>query len=316
MAQGYQTALHWASIISQVATIEYLIANGADWTLKDNSGRTALDVADKDSVRQAFARAIKLKQESNTEPTLPAVRNSGAPPTAAEEAHVTASFVSALQTVAALSLQLGYPTQASLPYSINYAFTTLLATTVALPDYSFPQAVPYKKLLGRVPSTATATAARSVYPTTLYGEMKEEEVWGLWQLFEVLDTESSTAASAASAAPAAALTKQTATPETLATQEDYEDLGLWMFGPAPESSLAPSVHSGPSGASDLVSVVSITAPAPVHTPIASTKSRAELDKLGEQLHKAASSDNKLERVRKLIFEEGAEIEYQNQVLYT
>jgi len=50
---------------------------------------------------------------------------------------LTQRFAMALSSVAALSLQINYPTQASLPHSIANAFKTLVAVTVNLDNYTF-----------------------------------------------------------------------------------------------------------------------------------------------------------------------------------
>jgi len=64
-----------------------------------------------------------------------------------DEAQLIQKFSTALSKVAALSLELNYPTQASLPHSIGNAFKSLVAITVNLDTYSFPKADPYKAFL-------------------------------------------------------------------------------------------------------------------------------------------------------------------------
>lgn len=61
---------------------------------------------------------------------------------------LAAKFGEALKVVAALSLQIGYPTQASVPHSIANAFKAVLAVTVCLDKYIFEEAAPYKELVG------------------------------------------------------------------------------------------------------------------------------------------------------------------------
>eukprot|EP01006_Ploeotia_vitrea_P058001 TRINITY_DN68615_c0_g1_i1.p1 TRINITY_DN68615_c0_g1~~TRINITY_DN68615_c0_g1_i1.p1 ORF type:complete len:271 (+),score=6.48 TRINITY_DN68615_c0_g1_i1:70-882(+) len=58
-----------------------------------------------------------------------------------------AKFAEALKTVAAISLQVGYPTQASMPHSIGNAFRTCVAITLGLDNYCFEEAQKYKDLL-------------------------------------------------------------------------------------------------------------------------------------------------------------------------
>jgi len=78
---------------------------------------------------------------------------------------VVAKFMGALTKVAALSLQLGYPTQASLPHSIGAAFKTLVAVTVNLDNYTFKEATPYKAFLAD-PSAFVVAPAASTGPST------------------------------------------------------------------------------------------------------------------------------------------------------
>jgi len=78
---------------------------------------------------------------------------------------VVAKFMGALTKVAALSLQLGYPTQASLPHSIGAAFKTLVAVTVNLDNYTFKEATPYKAFLAD-PSAFVVAPAVSTGPST------------------------------------------------------------------------------------------------------------------------------------------------------
>jgi len=73
-----------------------------------------------------------------------------------DEAQLISKFSFALSKVAALSLQIGYPTQASLPHSIGNAFKTLVAITVNLDTYVFPEAEPFKAFLADPSAFAVA----------------------------------------------------------------------------------------------------------------------------------------------------------------
>lgn len=64
-----------------------------------------------------------------------------------DDAQLISRFTFALNKLAAISLQIGYPTQASLAHSMANAFQTLVAVTVNLDSYSFPKAEPYKAFL-------------------------------------------------------------------------------------------------------------------------------------------------------------------------
>jgi large subunit ribosomal protein LP0 len=60
---------------------------------------------------------------------------------------LAAKFAGAIQNIAALSLALGYPTQASVPHSIANAFKAIVSITVELEKYSFAEADIYKAYL-------------------------------------------------------------------------------------------------------------------------------------------------------------------------
>eukprot|EP00529_Nitzschia_sp_RCC80_P028871 CAMPEP_0113490824 /NCGR_PEP_ID=MMETSP0014_2-20120614/27243_1 /TAXON_ID=2857 /ORGANISM="Nitzschia sp." /LENGTH=324 /DNA_ID=CAMNT_0000384603 /DNA_START=227 /DNA_END=1201 /DNA_ORIENTATION=+ /assembly_acc=CAM_ASM_000159 len=53
---------------------------------------------------------------------------------------LASKFVEALNALAAISLSLGIPTQASVPHSVSNAYKAILAVTIELPNYSFKQA--------------------------------------------------------------------------------------------------------------------------------------------------------------------------------
>ena len=72
---------------------------------------------------------------------------------------IIGQFQIALSKVAALSLELGYPTQASLPHSIGNAFKSLIAIAVNLDTYSFKEAEPYKAILADPSAFAVAAPA-------------------------------------------------------------------------------------------------------------------------------------------------------------
>jgi len=76
-----------------------------------------------------------------------------------DEKYLAAAFHRALSQVAAVSLQIGYPTQASLPHSIANAFKSLVAVTVNLDNYTFKQAEPFKAFLKDPSAFAVAAPA-------------------------------------------------------------------------------------------------------------------------------------------------------------
>jgi large subunit ribosomal protein LP0 len=98
-----------------------------------------------------------------------------------DEAYLVGKFAAAVASVAAISLQIGYPTQASLPHSIGNAFRSLIAVTVNLDNYSFDKADAFKAFLkdpsafavaAPVASTGGAAPAAAAAPE----KVKEEEV--------------------------------------------------------------------------------------------------------------------------------------------
>lgn len=77
---------------------------------------------------------------------------------------LAAKFSEALKIVASLSLQIGYPTQASVPHSIANAFKVVLALTVCLDKYVFDEAAPYKDLVSPKAAAPEAPAAEEAAP--------------------------------------------------------------------------------------------------------------------------------------------------------
>jgi len=99
-----------------------------------------------------------------------------------DESYLTSRFSEAVQKVAALSLQIGYPTQASIPHSIGNAFKSLVAVTVNLDKYSFDKADSYKAFLANPSAFASAApaaaggAAPAAAAAAAPAAPKEEEV--------------------------------------------------------------------------------------------------------------------------------------------
>jgi len=98
-----------------------------------------------------------------------------------DEAYLVGMFANAIRKVAAVSLQIGYPTQASIPHSIGNAFKALVAVTVNLDNYSFPKADSYKAFLANPSAFAVAAApAAGAAPAAAAAKApekpKEEEV--------------------------------------------------------------------------------------------------------------------------------------------
>jgi len=80
-----------------------------------------------------------------------------------DERVLAAKFSAALSRVAAISLEIGYPTQASIPHSIAAAFRTCVAVAVELEGYTFAEAKAYKDYIAN-PSAFAAAAPAAAAP--------------------------------------------------------------------------------------------------------------------------------------------------------
>ncbi|CAM9146630.1 unnamed protein product, partial [Chrysoparadoxa australica] len=86
-----------------------------------------------------------------------------------------AKFASAMRNVAAVSLQVGFPTVASLPHSICNAFKTLVAVAVECEDYSFEKAEPFLAYLADPSAFASAGPAAGGGAAAAEEKKEEEE---------------------------------------------------------------------------------------------------------------------------------------------
>jgi large subunit ribosomal protein LP0 len=77
-----------------------------------------------------------------------------------DTAFLTSRFSSALGFVASISLAVGYPTQASMVHSIGGAFRTLVAASLSLDSYSFPEAAKYKAFVANPGAFAAAAPVK------------------------------------------------------------------------------------------------------------------------------------------------------------
>lgn len=89
------------------------------------------------------------------------------------EADLTAKFVAGLRNVAAVSLEIGFPTLASIPHSVANAFKTLVAIAVECENFSFKKADPFKAYLADPSAFAVAAGPATGGAAT---EAKVEEV--------------------------------------------------------------------------------------------------------------------------------------------
>jgi large subunit ribosomal protein LP0 len=74
-----------------------------------------------------------------------------------EEDSLVAQFVAGIKNIAAISLQIGYPTVASVPHSIINSYKNLLAVSIAT-EYTFPGAEKVKAYLADPSAFAVAAA--------------------------------------------------------------------------------------------------------------------------------------------------------------
>lgn len=91
-------------------------------------------------------------------------------------------FISAVRELAAASLELGYPTMASVPHSITNAFKTLVAVAVECEEFTFKKATPFKEYLkdpsafaSAAPAAAAAAGGAAAAAAPKVEEKKEEE---------------------------------------------------------------------------------------------------------------------------------------------
>lgn len=99
---------------------------------------------------------------------------------------IMASFLRSCQEIASISLEIGYPTIASIPHSINNAFKTLVGIVATEGfTYSFDQAKPYLEFLADPSKFAVAAApVASSAKVEAKKEESEEETAGVGGLFD------------------------------------------------------------------------------------------------------------------------------------
>ena len=66
------------------------------------------------------------------------------------DSDLCAKFMAGVRNVAAISLEINYPTLASIPHSVANAFKTLVAIAIECETFSFEKAEPYKAFLAAV----------------------------------------------------------------------------------------------------------------------------------------------------------------------
>jgi len=91
-----------------------------------------------------------------------------------EEDSLIAHFVAGIKNIAAISLQIGYPTIASVPHSIINSYKNLLAVSIAT-EYSFPGSEKIKAYLADPSAFAVAAPVAAVASKAEKVEEKVEE---------------------------------------------------------------------------------------------------------------------------------------------
>jgi len=91
-----------------------------------------------------------------------------------EEDSLVANFVAGIKNIAAISLQIGYPTIASVPHSIINSYKNLLAVSIAT-EYSFPGAEKIKAYLADPSAFAVAAPVAAASASAEKVEEKVEE---------------------------------------------------------------------------------------------------------------------------------------------
>lgn len=108
-----------------------------------------------------------------------------------DQATLTAKFFSAVNKLAALSLAISYPTQASLPHIVNNAFKKLLAISLAT-EIDFAESKKFKDFLanpGAFAAAAPAAAAGGAAAPAAKEEAKkssseESDIGGGFSMFD------------------------------------------------------------------------------------------------------------------------------------
>lgn len=76
-----------------------------------------------------------------------------------DDAYLAGMFQFACSKVAAISLEIGYPTAASMPHSIGNAFKSLVSVALSCDTYTFPQAKEFKDFIANPGAFAGAAPA-------------------------------------------------------------------------------------------------------------------------------------------------------------
>lgn len=91
------------------------------------------------------------------------------------EEDLCAKFMAGVRNVAAISLEIGFPTLASIPHSVANAFQYLVALAVECEEFSFEKAAPYKAFLADPSAFAVAAPAGGAAAAPAEAAKEEEE---------------------------------------------------------------------------------------------------------------------------------------------
>ena len=99
-------------------------------------------------------------------------------------ADIIAKFQAAVANVASVSLEVGYPTQASIPHQIRNAFKNLVGITFET-DYTFPQADKLRDAIANAPAAGAGEAkAEEAAPVEEEKPKEEEETADIGGIFD------------------------------------------------------------------------------------------------------------------------------------
>ncbi|KAF9406842.1 ribosomal protein P0 (A0) (L10E) [Podila epigama] len=91
-----------------------------------------------------------------------------------EEDDLVAQFVAGIKNIAAISLQIGYPTVASVPHSIINSYKNLLAVSIAT-EYTFPGSEKIKAYLADPSAFAVAAAPAAAAASSSSAKVEEKK---------------------------------------------------------------------------------------------------------------------------------------------
>ena len=96
---------------------------------------------------------------------------------------IIAKFQAGVRNIAAVSMEVGYPTEASIPHQIRNAFKNLVGVTFET-DYSFPQAEDLKNAMSNAPAAAADDKPAEAAPVEEEKPKEEPEAADIGGIFD------------------------------------------------------------------------------------------------------------------------------------